>query len=77
MKIIYFTMKKLIVLSAFALFASVSLTNTQAQVKPGNGAGQIYLDSDGCYWEVVHHSMLWGLIQWDTENFIGCGSGFN
>jgi len=69
-------MKKLIVLSAFALFASASLTNTQAQVKPGNGGGQIYLN-DGCYYVVTHHSMLFGLIEWDTRDFIGCGSGFN
>lgn len=65
------------IMSAFALMASASLNNTQAQVKPGNGAGQIYLDeSTGCYFVVVHHSMLWGLIQWDTTDTIDCGSGF-
>jgi hypothetical protein len=69
-------MKKLMILSAFALFASASVMNTQAQVKPGNGGGQLYLDSDGCYWVETHHSMLWGLIEWDTWDFVGCGSGF-
>jgi len=69
-------MKKLFVLSAFALFASSSLTNTQAQVKPGNGGGQIQL-IDGCYYVVTHHSMIFGLFQWDSQDLIGCGSGFN
>ncbi|WP_415327051.1 hypothetical protein [Chryseobacterium sp. MMS23-Vi53] len=65
-------MKKLFVLSAFALFASASLTNTQVQAK----GGQIYL-IDGCYYVVEHHSVLWGLFEWDTKDLIGCGSGFN
>lgn len=69
-------MKKLMLMSAFALMASAPLMNTQAQVKPGNGAGQLYIDSDGCYYTITHHSMLWGLIQWDTREDFGCGSGF-
>ncbi|MCU7618880.1 hypothetical protein NZ698_16995 [Chryseobacterium sp. PBS4-4] len=70
-------MKKLIIMSAFALMASASFTNTQAQVKPGNGAGQLFLMSDGCYYVVKHHSMLWGLIEWDSEpEQVWCGPGF-
>ncbi|MFP3593949.1 hypothetical protein [Chryseobacterium sp. SIMBA_038] len=33
-------MRKLFVLSAFVLLTTASLTNTQAQVKPGNGLFQ-------------------------------------
>lgn len=67
-------MKKLIVLSAFALFASASLTNTQVQAKKG---GYIFVDSQGCYYQVVTHSMLWGLITWEEDpRPLGCGSGF-
>lgn len=68
-------MRKLFVLSAFVLLTTASLTNTQAQVKPDNGGGQITLN-DGCYY-VTHHSMLFVLFQWDTTDLIGCGSGFN
>lgn len=67
-------MKKLFVLSAFALFASASLTNTQVQAKEG---GYIYVDTQGCYFHVVTHSMLWGVITWEEKpRLIGCGSGF-
>lgn len=59
-------MKKLMIMSAFALMASASLTDTQVQVKPDNGAGQLFLMSDGCYYVVKHHSILFGLIQWDS-----------
>ncbi|WP_415327069.1 hypothetical protein [Chryseobacterium sp. MMS23-Vi53] len=66
-------MKKLMIMSAFALFASASLTNTQVQAKEG---GYIY-ESGGCYFHVVTHSMLWGLITWEEDpRPLGCGSGF-
>ncbi|SDI23854.1 hypothetical protein SAMN05421846_105148 [Chryseobacterium taeanense] len=67
-------MKKLMIMSAFALMASASLTNTQIQAKKG---GYIWKDSAGCYYEVVTHSMLWGLIEWEDEpRLIGCCPGF-
>lgn len=31
---------------------------------------------DGCYYVVKHHSMLWGLIEWDTSEKVWCGPGF-
>lgn len=67
-------MKKLMIMSAFALMASASLTNTQVQAKE---TSQLFL-VDGCYYVVVTHSILWGLIEWQDEpRKIGCGSGFN
>lgn len=67
-------MKRLILLSFLALFVSASFTNTQVQAKVG---GYIWKDSAGCYYQVVTHSMLWGLIEWeDAPRLIGCGPGF-
>jgi len=67
-------MKKLMIMSAFRLMASASLTNTQLQAKQSS---YIWF-SNGCYFQVVTHSILWGLIEWEEEpSLIGCGSGFN
>ncbi|WP_412468749.1 hypothetical protein [Pedobacter sp. KLB.chiD] len=67
-------MKKLIIMTAFAFFATASLTSSEVQAKE---KGQIYIDDQGCYYEVVTHTILWGLITWDSEpRLIGCGSGF-
>ncbi len=68
-------MKKLMIMSAFALMASASLTNTQVQAKQGS---YLYLGGDGCYYVVVTHSILWGAIEWEeAPRQVGCGSGFN
>lgn len=40
-------MKKLVIMSAFALMASASLTNNQIQARTG---GYIWKDSAGCYY---------------------------
>ncbi|GAA4162696.1 hypothetical protein GCM10022217_30570 [Chryseobacterium ginsenosidimutans] len=78
-------MKKLIVLSVLLgstllpynhVSAQSEKENTETQ-ETGKKGGYIYLSNDGCYYQVVTHSILWGLIEWEDEpRQIGCGSGF-
>jgi hypothetical protein len=70
-------MKKLIVLSV--LFASTFLphnnVSAQSDEETGKKGGYIY-ELNGCFYHVVTHSMLWGLITWeDAPEWMGCGEG--
>ena len=31
-----------------------------------------YIDNDGCSHIVTFHSMLWGLIEWNTDEVVSC-----
>lgn len=56
------------------LLATASLSDNQVQARKG---GYIWRTSDGCYYHIVTHSILWGLIEWEEEpRLIGCGAGF-
>lgn len=73
-------MKKLIVLSV--LFASTVLPHNQISAQSDESttdterkSGYIFT-SGGCFYSVVTHSMLWGLITWEENPvLLGCGEG--
>jgi hypothetical protein len=74
-------MKKLIVLSVLLGSTLLPYNHVSAQSEnteteeTGKKGGYIY-EVDGCFFHVVTHSILWGLITWeDTPEPMGCGQG--
>lgn len=66
-------MKKIFVFSAFMLFASASIPSNHVEARD---TSYLVLRSDGCYYKITEHSLLWGLITWETEKQVWCGPGF-
>lgn len=36
------------------------------------GTSCAYIDNEGCSHIVTHHSVLWGLIKWNSDDIVSC-----
>ena len=70
-------MKKLAILAVlfFSTFLPHNTVSAQTDEETGRRGGYIY-ELNGCFYSVVTHSILWGLITWEEDPVpLGCGTG--